>query len=349
MYVTFRTDTEWSDVAVLPPPTATVGAHYEWRNLMCHRTLPFGAKLVFSIYFEPDLHWHDLVLETNASTLMHDDYAHTVAVSSSLHCALTMEYRAQMGYDEEYRCTLQKITLLAIALAFHEDASSIRQDVMASENHKLVAIISRPTRIYLGRAQQIRTTGYGETRTYTWREGVLGGASDFHHALVEEAADAERIHEYGGPLVSARHLDIAYVPDNDRFSNAHAVLPVALPLGPPVHIQFFNLKTRPAAFGEVHVRGSTFFSHGRPTHANAKKTKKKRRHSFLVRKKSAVEDEEEEDEEYEMHIAMSPHVLVRVYYTMSGEYLRVRRVELEARSYLRSLVALGAEVPPNSV
>jgi hypothetical protein len=124
-----------------------------------------------------------------------------------------------------------------------------------------------------------------------------------------------------------------------------------------VHIQFFNLKTRPAAFGEVHVRGSTFLSHGRPTRRPPQATtkKKKRRHSLLERrgrpKDTAEEEEEDEGVEYEMHIAMSPHVLVRVYYTMmmDGEHLRVHRVELEARLYLRSLLALGAEVPPNSI
>jgi len=347
VYVTFHTDTAWGDVVTLPRPTG----EYEWRNLMHHMTLPFGARVVFGVHFEPHLHWHNLVLETHAGCIECDDQTR-VAVIEGPHCRATVEYRARKAYDAEYKCMLTHMTLSALRLEFvGRDAQALRRDLLASENHKVVAVITRPGRHYLGRAQRIHTTEYGGQRTYTWQAAATGGGAplaDFHAMVLEEALDMERIREYGGPLTSAREHAISdYIPDNDRFSNANAVLPVTLPAdGGAVYVQFYNLKTRPAAFGEVHVRAALFVSHGRPIPLTAppQPPQKPRRLS-----RAPPEEAPPPPVEYELQVALSKHVNVRFLYTLTATHLRIARIELEARAYLMSLMALGAGVAPNSV
>lgn len=295
-------------------------------------TVPISTGFDFTLYFCPQLKWRSVQVHCDSGSFnlngTNETYAQNIGMFEGW---LHLEYRAKKVYVSEYQGLMIDFTLLAINVVvpnmsmvvdtlLHEHRMVAKKDGDDLLN-KVVAVVTlktSPTKttIPLGRAQRIQSvhvvvegTKKGtDVRRYSWNSvtskekkqtmvhqqnsfpGVPRRSSMNSH--VDDLLDYEALKQ--GPLLSARELR-SYVPDNDNYSNDRIVLPILVPKGTSVCIQFYNAYKRPAPVTGCTLVYDDFVTHLVTTPMNAHDVDEK----VTVSKEKEEEDEEEFDEKEE--------------------------------------------------
>lgn len=261
MYVVTETGAKTAPIA--EPPFA-------WDALGWRLHCPFADHMVLTVYFEPRHAWAKLPVDTSEL----NRYGEVCVYEKRFEahgCTLRMTYSGRKRYSTDYNGILLELDVTSVELCV-DHFKELKERYVNGDNHRVVAVCQR-RHVYVGRAQRISDTP-GGTRTYTWtsdtRRRSFGSIPlrepDAWHTHLQDALDLQRIRRYSyiSPRLLKQREEAGPVEcDSASFTNAQRVLPLHLPIGEPLHIQFHNLKFSPTRMAEEHIAWDAFMECGR--------------------------------------------------------------------------------------
>ncbi len=316
---------------------------YRWSPKDFNMMAEMGANIEFNIYFEPGLHW--ITVSIGIINLMGKTNYELQFKDSDRNGIIYFSYDLSRKYDGEYQGLLYKISVDHIMITLKHQ-KTILEHFNNTENHKISLMLKIDQRededksmyirkIFLSRAQDIKTTKYYGTRTYKWLSTEC--KLDFDEIPLRRPSDLTDMDMiFKSPILSPRTPE-KYVPDNDRFSNENRALPIKLLIGQTLTVQIYNLKFNPPKCVEVKVKWGNLVE------------SRSRRNSFMQKvKKSSSSKLLEESKIYECKM--------NDFLSLSIKYMQINVSEIKfiefifiAHKYITSLAYMGENLNPQTV